>query len=371
MIFLVGFLSCNKVINYLILLSIGEKEEFTMGMREYIIRRIILFIPILIGVTVLIFAVSQLFSPIARVSLYVDPTKVKDWDAVFETYGLNDPVYVQYFRWVNEILHGNFGYSKQVRMPVLDALLSRFPATLELVLYSAPITILLGIYLGVKSAVHKDKAVDHGTRVLAIVGWSLPSFWLAILLLSIFYGGFGVCGPGRLDFKVQRFVYSDAFISYTGLNTIDGLLNGQLWITLDALEHLVLPVATLTIIQIALIIRVMRSSMLEELNKGYILTARAKGLSKNEVINKHARKNALIPTITISGLLIAGMLTGVVITETVFNIKGIGYLAANSALHMDMPFVVGFAMFTALLYVFANLMVDITYAYLDPRIRLA
>lgn len=342
-----------------------------MGMREYIIRRIISFIPIIIGVTVLIFAVSQLFSPIARVSLYVNPIRVRDWNTVFETYGLNDPVHIQYFRWMNEILHGNFGYSQQVRMPVLEALFSRFPATAELVLYSTPITIFLGIYLGVKSAVHKDKMVDHGTRVLAIIGWSLPSFWLAILLLSIFYGGFGVCGPGRLGLEAQNYVLSDAFVSYTGLNTIDGLLNGQLWITLNALEHLVLPVMELTIIQIALIIRVMRSSMLEELNKGYILTARAKGLSKNEVINKHARKNALIPVVTISGLLIAGMLTGVVITETVFNIKGIGYLAANAALHMDMPFVVGFAMFTALAYVFANLIVDIMYAYLDPRIRLA
>lgn len=349
---------------------IGEKEEFAMGMREYIIRRILLFIPILIGTTVLIFAVSQLFSPIARVSLYVDPTKVRDWNAVITKYGLNDPVYVQYFRWVNEVIHLNFGYSKQVRMPVLDAILSRFPATLELVIFSAPITILLGIYLGVKSAVHKDKAVDHGTRVLAIIGWSLPSFWLAILLLSVFYGGLGVCGPGRLGLAATRVVTSSSFVSYTGLNTIDGLLNGQPWITLDALEHLVLPVATLTIIQIALIIRVMRSSMLEELNKGYILTARAKGLGKNEVINKHARRNALIPVVTISGMLVAGMLSGVVITETVYNIKGIGYLAANSALHMDMPFVVGFAMFTAFLYVFANLLVDIMYAYLDPRISL-
>jgi dipeptide transport system permease protein len=342
-----------------------------MGMREYIIRRILLFIPILIGATVLIFAVTQLFSPIARVSLYVDPTKVRDWDAVVEKYGLNDPAYIQYFRWITQILQGNLGYSKQVRMPVLQALFMYFPTTLELVLYSAPITIFLGIYLGVKSAVHKDKMVDHGTRVLAIIGWSLPSFWLAILLLSIFYGGFGVCGPGRLGLEAQRSVLSDTFISYTGLNSIDGLLNGQLWITLDALEHLVLPVLELTIIQIALIIRVMRSSMLEELNKGYILTARAKGLSKNEVINKHARKNALIPIATISGMLVAGMLTGVVITETVFNLKGIGYWAANSALHMDMPFVLGFAIFTAVLYVSANLIVDIMYAYLDPRIRLA
>jgi peptide/nickel transport system permease protein len=160
------------------------------------------------------------------------------------------------------------------------------------------------------------------------------------------------------------------FIRYTGLNTIDGLLNGQFWITVDQVQHLVLPVTVLVTIQVALIVRIMRSSMLEALGKGYITTARAKGLSQKEVINKHARKNALIPTITLSGLLVAGMLNGVVITETVFGLSGVGQWAANSALNMDIAAVLGFTLFSGFLFVMANLIVDILYAYIDPRIRL-
>jgi len=346
-----------------------------MGLGTYTIRRLLLLIPILIGVTVIIFAITEFFDPYARAALYVDPTKVKDWNAVFQKYGLLDPVYIRYFRWINEVLHGNLGYSQENRMFVLPCIMSKFPATAEIVLFSIPPTILLGIYLGIKSAVHRDKIVDHATRVIAIIGWSLPTFWSAIVLLSVFYGGFGLFPPGRLgsaaDDFISRGVRSGAWTTYTGLNTVDGLLNGQLWITWDALIHLFLPCLNLTIVQIALIIRVMRSSMLEELNKGYVITARAKGLSQNEVISKHVRRNALIPAVTISGLLIAGMLTGLVITETVFHIDGLGATAARAALHLDIPFVLGFALFTAIIFVGANLIVDILYAYIDPRIRLA
>jgi ABC-type dipeptide/oligopeptide/nickel transport system permease component len=176
--------------------------------------------------------------------------------------------------------------------------------------------------------------------------------------------------PGRLGGSALVYVQSSSFTKYTGVNTIDALLNGQPWIFVDAVEHLVLPVAVLTTIQIAYIVRVMRSSMLEALNKGFITMARAKGLSQKTVINKHARKNALIPTITLSGILIAGMLNGVIITETVFGFNGIGQWAANSAFSMDIASVLGFTLFAGFLFVFANLFVDILYAYVDPRIRL-
>jgi len=345
-----------------------------LGLKTFVIRRLILLIPVLLGVTLLIFAITQLFDPISRAVIFVNPDKVRDWDAVIERYGLDDAVHIQYFRWLSEVLHGNLGYSMEVRGPVLLGILTKLPATAELVLYSAPFIILIGIYLGVKSAVHKDKAIDHATRILAIIGWSLPTFWSAIILLSIFYGMFHIFPPGRLGFTATHFitdgVRSGTYHMYTGLNTIDGLLNGQLWITWDALQHLVLPCANLVIIQIALIIRVMRSSMLEALSKGYIVTAKAKGLSEKEVINKHARRNALIPVVTLSALIVAGMLTGVVITETVFNIPGIGSAAARAAVYHDTPFVLGFAMFAAVIFVFTNLIVDIVYAYLDPRIRL-
>ncbi len=345
-----------------------------LGLKVYVIRRLILVVPVLVGVTLLIFAITQMFDPISRAVIYVNPEKVRDWDSVVETYGLNDPVHVQYFRWMSQVLQGNLGYSQECRLPVVEGLLRKLPATAELVLYSAPFIIIIGIYLGVKSAVHKDKAVDHLTRILAIVGWSLPTFWSAIILLSIFYGIFHIFPPGRLGYTAQHFVMdgvrSGTYRMYTGLNSVDGLLNGELWVTWDALQHLVLPCANLVIIQIALIIRVMRSSMLESLSKAYIVTAKAKGLSNKEVINKHARRNALIPVVTLSALVVAGMLTGVVITETVFNIPGIGSAAARAAVYHDTPFVLGFAMFAAIVFVFTNLLVDVIYAYIDPRIRL-
>lgn len=339
------------------------------------IRRILLLIPILIGVTLLIFSILQIFSPEQRAASYIVGTpKTSDVvERVIRKYHLRDPVYIQYFHWLTQILHGNLGIAgpNAGNRPVSEALLQSFPATFELVIFAIPSTILLGIYLGVKSAVHRDKFIDHITRVLSIIGWSLPTFWFALILIAIFYGGLSWVSTGRLSNEALLVVTSPEFIRYTRLNTIDGLLNGQLWITLDALKHLILPVICLTVIQVALIIRVMRSSMLEALSKGYIITARAKGLTKNEVVNKHARRNALIPVVTLSGILAAGMLTGVVITETCFDYMGMGYFAAHAAMQLDIPSVLGFALFVGLMFTVANLIVDIIYAYIDPRIRLA
>jgi peptide/nickel transport system permease protein len=346
-----------------------------MGMGTFIIRRLLMVIPTLIGCTILIFAVTMMISPYIRAMLYITNDKqLTHIEDIITKYGLRDPFYVQYGRWISELLKGNLGWSKSAGAPVLNALVERIPATLELVLFSAPFIIIIGIYLGVQSAVHRDTWIDHVTRSSAIVGWSLPSFWLGIMLIAIFYVGLGWFAPHRLATAAQSFVNSRQFHPYTGLNTIDGLLNGQLWITLDALRHLVLPVTVLTVIQIALIIRVMRSSMLEALNKGYIVMARAKGLKNSEVINKHARRNALIPVVTLSALLVAGMMTGVIITETVFAIDGVGRFATIAAVGgggaVDLPAILGFTLFAGLVFIVANLMVDITYAFLDPRIRL-
>jgi peptide/nickel transport system permease protein len=344
-----------------------------MGLLQFTIRRLLLLIPTLIGVTLLIFAVTQLISPAQRALLYVTSDKQLDKiDQIIAKYGLDRPFYEQYLTWIMQVLQGNLGIAKSAgNQPVLKVLLDRFPATLELTLYSAPLIIFFGIYLGVKSAVHRDKTIDHVTRAAAIVGWSLPSFWFGIVLLAIFYGGLGWFPPKRLSTAAEIFVNSSAWHRYTGLYTIDGLLNGQLWVTIDAFRHLVLPVIVLTVINVALLIRVMRSSMLESLGKGYIVTARAKGLRNSEVINKHARRNALIPVVTLSGLLVAGMLGGLIITETVFAFPGIGQFAANAALTgPDLPAVLGFALFTGTIFVIANLMVDILYAYIDPRIKL-
>lgn len=346
-----------------------------MGLRTFVIRRLLLLIPTLIGVTLLIFAVMQVLSPTERAALYVTSEKdaQKATAATIIKYGLDQPVHVQYFNWMKQVLSGNLGWSTKTHRPVLPAILEKAPATIELCIFTIPVIILAGIYLGVKSAVHRDKLVDHVTRTTSIIGWSLPSFWLGILLLAIFFAYLGWFPPERLSPGNLGYVLSteSPWIHYTGLYTIDGLLNGRLDITLDAIRHLILPIASLTIQIIALIVRVMRSSMLEALNKGYIVAARAKGLDKNEVINKHARRNALIPVVTLTGMLAAGLLTGVVITETVFNLNGLGRFAAFSALPPpDLPAVLGFALFTGVIFVLANLIVDVIYAYIDPRIRL-
>lgn len=344
-----------------------------MGLLDFIIRRLILLIPTLIGVTLLIFAVTQMIDPRIRALLYVTSDKQLDKiDDVIRKYGLDRPFYEQYFTWISQVLQGNLGIAKSANnQPVLKVLIERVPATLELTLYSAPLIIFFGIFLGVKSAVHKDTVIDHLTRALAIVGWSLPSFWLAIMLLAVFYGGLRWFPPLRLDGAAAIYVNSQDWHTYTRLYTIDGLLNGQLWITLEAFRHIILPVIVLVTIQIALLIRVMRSSMLESLSKGYITAAKAKGLRNSVVFNKHARRNALIPTITLSGMLVAGMLGGLIITETVFGFPGIGQFAANAAMTgPDLPALLGFALFTGIIFVVSNLMVDILYAYIDPRIKL-
>ena len=230
---------------------------------------------------------------------------------------------------------------------------------------------LTGIFLGTKAAAHKDKPLDHGTRVLAILGWSLPSFWLGLILLMLFYGYIsGLLPPGRLSIQMDMVVNSVRFIRYTHINTLDAILNLNGRVLLDALRHLVLPVITLSVINVAFIMRLMRSSMLESLGKGYILTARAKGLDERIVVNQHARRNALIPVITVSGYLFAALAGGAVITESIFSFKGIGWWAWQAASRLDISSVLGFALFTGVLFVLVNLVVDILYTRVDPSVRL-
>jgi len=342
----------------------------SVSLRVYIARRLLLLIPTLIGMTLLVFAITQLFDPVERASLYItDSRQARFVQEIIAKYGLDKPFYIQYFNWLTQVLSGNLGWSQSLHMRVLDAIITRFPATAELVIYSAPLIILTGIYLGKISAVKRNTVIDHATRVMAIIGWSLPSFWLGIMLLAIFYGGLSIFPPGRLSVWAENLVRSGEFKTYTGLYTIDAIINLNWPVFLDAVYHLVLPVITLTTINVALIMRVMRSSMLEQLGKMYVTAAKARGLDSKTVIDKHATRNALIPVVTLSGLLTAGMLSGAVITETVFEFKGVGYFAAHAAVQLDIPAVLGFALFAGILFIIANLIVDILYAYIDPRIR--
>jgi len=332
----------------------------------------VLLVPVLFGVTLLIFALLQLFSPVERVALYVtNPRQFANVAEMIKKYGLDQPVWVQYGRWITEIFRGNLGWSKVVSQPVMQAIWYFLPATLELAIFATPLIIVGGIFLGSKAAAHKDRLADHATRLGAIIGWSLPTFWLGLMLLMVFYGYFsGLFPPERLSTSMNILVHSEEFTQYTHIHFIDAILNGNMQVLGDSLRHLVLPVITLTVVNLAFIMRLMRSSMLESLGKGYILTARAKGLDENAVVNKHARRNALIPVLTISGYIFAGLVNGVVITETIFNYKGLGWWAARAAVNLDVPSVLAFALFNAVLFVITNLVVDLFYARLDPRVRL-
>jgi ABC-type dipeptide/oligopeptide/nickel transport system permease component len=343
-----------------------------LELRSYIIRRLLLLIPVLFGVTIFIFGITMLFSPIERVSLYVqDARQFTNIPQLIAAYGLDQPFWVQYGNWMSEIFSGNLGWSTVVGMPVWDAIWHFIPTTIELAIFATPVIILLGIFFGTRAAAHKDKPLDHGTRVLAIIGWSLPTFFLGLILLMVFYGYFtGFLPPHRLSTSMELLVNSSEFTRYTHINTLDAILNLNGPVLLDALRHLILPVVTLTVVQMAFIMRLMRSSMLESLGRGYVLTARAKGLSERVVVNKHARRNALIPVITVGGYLFAGMMNGVVITETIFTFKGIGWWAWQSAFRLDIASVLGFALFNAVLFVLVNLVVDILYTRVDPRVRL-
>ena len=342
-------------------------------MFSYIARRLLLLPLVLFGLSILLFGLMQLLSPYQRLTAYVrDPVKLKagDPEALIEKYGLNDPLYRQYLRWLENIFHGNLGYSRTVSMPVGEAIARFFPATLELLVYSIIPVIFGAIWLGTHAAVHHNRLLDHVIRFAAVTGWSLPTFVAGLFVLMIFYGLANWLPPGRISTTYMSMIASGQIKIYTGLYTIDAILNLNGGFLLDALRHLAGPILTISIVAWALILRITRSSMLETLRQDFVMTARAKGLPEARVIKKHARRNALIPVATSSGLLIAGMLGGNVVVETVFDYKGLGWLAATAAHQLDFSTVIAIALFYSVLLVGINLMVDLVYVLLDPRIRL-
>lgn len=339
-------------------------------MAKFVLRRLAFLPFVLFGVTLLLFGLFHTLSPAMRASLYIkDPRQLDDIDRVIQKYGLNDPFHVQYGRWLKQVARGDLGYSETAKMPVTQAITQFFPATLELAVSAFIPILLLGVWLGTASAVNKDKLIDHLSRFFSITGYSLPSFVLGLLLLMIFYGIFPLFPPERYSMASDPVIHASGFRSPTGMLLLDSLLNLEFSVFLDALRHLVLPAATLTYIEMALIVRITRSSMLEELSKDYVRTARSKGLPENTVIRKHARRNAWIPVITIASILFVGLLRGVIITETVFAFPGIGRWVAQAALQLDIPGVMGVALLTSSLFVLGNLAADVLYAVADPRIR--
>lgn len=340
-------------------------------MTTYIARRLLLLPVVAFGVTLLIFALLQFLSPAERAALFVkDPRQLAQIEGIIRKYGLDQPVHIQYWTWLKEIARGDLGWSQTARMPVSKAIATFFPATLELTIYLFVPIIIIGVWVGTKAAVHKDRLVDHFSRFFAISLRGLPSFVWGLIVLMVTYGWLNWFPPGRLSLDADLFVHSDQFRRYTHLMTVDALLNGQPWIFLDALRHLAGPVLTLILVEMALLVRITRSSMLEVLRQDYVRTARAKGLAEPVVISRHARRNALISVITLTSLLFVGLLGGVVLAETIFNYPGIGKWGAYAAVQLDIPGVAGFGMFIAFLTVLGNLAADVLYAAIDPRIRL-
>lgn len=354
-------------------------------MWAYIARRLLILPVILFGVTILIFAMLMLLSPLERAALYVKevPHTADGIERIIKKYGLDDPIHIQYWRWLvgrrdpvtgeveGGILRGNFGWSHTAQMPVMEAILDRLPGTAELAFLSVVPMLGIGIYLGVQSAVHHNRFLDHLLRTFSIIGYSFPTFVFGLLMLMLFYSKLGWFPPDRLSQWAKTVVYSPSFHQYTKMHTIDALLNLRFDIFLDALRHLVLPVIGLSYLNWALVLRVMRSSMLEALRQDYVTTARSKGLAEKVVINRHARKNALIPVATIGGLIFIGLLSGVVITESIYNLPGMGRLFAEAALNLDIVTLLGLTLFNGVVLVLGNLAVDILYGFIDPRVRLA
>lgn len=355
-------------------------------MTAYILRRLIILPVIMFGVTILIFAMMMLLDPIERATLYVsDVPRTSDAvERIIKKYGLNDPIPKQYFHWLvgqkdedtgeieGGILRGNFGWSHTAQMPVTEAIMTRLPVTLELALWSIGPIIVLGIYVGIQAAVNHNKFIDHFSRVFAVVAWSFPTFVFSLLMLMIFYSGTGWLPPESLSQWAKDIIWDTTiFTQYTQINTVDAILNLRWDIFLDALRHLILPVFGLSYLIFAQVMRVMRSSMLETLREDYIKTARAKGLHERVVKNLHARKNAMLPVITIGGLLFIGLLTGVVVTETIYNLHGLGRLFVISAAAFDVVTLLGLVLFSSIVMVGGNLLVDVLYGFFDPRVRLS
>jgi len=344
-------------------------------MIAYAIRRLLLLPVVIFGVSVLIFALLSLLGPYKRLSAYVDENLLshiagpEDWDALIHQYGLDQPIHKQYWTWIRGVFRGDLGYSRSAQMPVGEAIAKYFPVSVELTLMAVIPVVLFAMRLGFFSAAHPNTLADHATRWMAITGWSLPTFVVGLILLFTFYGLLPWFPPGRISPPFIRVVRSASFVNYTNMLLIDSLANRRFDVFLDVLRHLILPVITLSYVSWALIMRVARSTLLNELRQDYVQTARAKGLKEKHVL-RHAKRNSMISVTTLAGMTVAGLLNGVVITEAIFNYPGVGRFMATAGLTLDAPAVLGAAILNGAIMVITNLVVDIMYTTLDPRIRL-
>jgi ABC-type dipeptide/oligopeptide/nickel transport system permease component len=328
---------------------------------------------VLIGVSLLAFFITRAAGD--PVFTYLQNPAKATPEVIYQMklrYHLFDPVYVQYFYWLNGVLHGDLGYTKaNANTLVTSTILNKFPATAELAMTSTIIAVTVGIAAGTRAAVKANSAFDQGARVVSLTAVSIPVFWLGLMLIMVFYNmlHWAPQPQGQYTTTDPRFVL-DSLKIHTNFLLIDTAVSGNWPFFINVVKHLVLPSITLAFATTAIIVRMMRSSMLEVLGAEYVRTARSKGLPESVVIKKHARRNALIPTTTVIGLSFGGLLGGAVLTETVFSWNGLGQWAAAAATGLDTGGIMGFTLLTAVIFVLANLIVDIVYAFLDPRVRL-
>jgi peptide/nickel transport system permease protein len=318
----------------------------------------------MVGISIITFGLSHLVPADPAVVALGDHATEAQIEAFREKYGLNKPVPEQYWIYVTGLLRGDLGISLRTRRPVADDLRNFFPATFELSLAALLLSILIGIPSGVVSATARNRLPDHFVRIMSLIGGSVPIFWLGLILIGFFYGRLGWLPGGA---RIDKFIPPPPMV--TGLFTLDSLIAGDSKAFWSSVQHLFLPALALGYFSTAIIARMMRSSMLEVLNQMYVLAARAKGLRQWRVVWHHAARNALIPTITTIGITFGSLLSGAVLTETIFSWPGLGRYATSSAINLDFPAVMGVTLLAALVYTVTNLIVDVGYHWLDPRIR--
>ncbi|MGK3125967.1 ABC transporter permease [Candidatus Pantoea formicae] len=314
------------------------------------------------GVCVITFIISHLIPGDPARLLAGDRASDEIVQHIRQQLGLDLPLWQQFIRYVEQLLHGDLGVSIRTGRPVLEDLKNFFPATLELAFCALLIALMVGVPLGVLSAVYKNRWLDHLVRLLALTGISTPAFWLGLGVIVLFYGKLNLLpGGGRLD------DWLDPPARVTGFYLIDSLLSGDLDVFFNALTHLILPATTLAFVHLGIVARQIRSAMLEQLSEDYVRTALASGLSKFTIVVRYALPNALIPSVTVLGLALGDLLYGAVLTETVFAWPGMGAYVVSSIQALDFPAVMGFAIVVSFAYVLVNLFVDLLYLWIDPR----
>lgn len=337
-----------------------------MNLLQNLIRRLLLMIPMAIGITLLLFVVTHIV-PVNPLAVILTERSMDDPEAVraaTEKWALDKPLPMQYIIYLRNLLQGDLGTSFKTKNPVALDLRTFLPATIELAICSFIFAILFGLPLGIIAAIKSGSFADQVTRIISLLGASMPPFWSGLLVLFVFYYKLDWApGPGRMSSRIE------APAPVTGLLVYDSLVQGNMTAFWDALSHLVLPSIILGWFTLALISRITRSSMLEVLSQDYIRTARAKGVAERWVILKHALRNALIPLVTLVGLAFAGLMSGAIMTETIFAWPGIGRYAVESAANLDYPAITGTTLLIAIIYMLVNIFVDMLYTVIDPRIR--